>query len=110
MNNRKATYGLTAFYIAAVFVMGCIPEESLEWSDDGSIGLFGSEKGLALIDGKTGKLTVVVKANVGPLPDISKDGSLIAYSESVDCNSLPEALKLLPPGQVKMIRYRRAHR
>jgi hypothetical protein len=39
------------------------------------------------------------------LPDISKDGSLIAYSESVDCNSLPEALKLLPPGQVKMIRY-----
>ncbi len=105
MNNRKASYGLVAFYVAAVFMVGCIPEESLEWSDDGSVGLLRAEGGLAVVDGKTGKLIATVGADIGLLPDISSDGSLIAYSERVECDSLPEALKLLPPGQAKVIEY-----
>jgi hypothetical protein len=105
MNNRKMACGLLAFYAAVAFVAGCIPEMSLEWSEDGSIGLLRIEGGLALIDGKTGELNKVAEANVGLLPDISKDGNLIAYSEKVDCNNLSEGLKLLPPGQVKMIEH-----
>ena len=39
MNNRIKSLGLIGFYIVACFFVGCIPEDSLEWSDDGSIGL-----------------------------------------------------------------------
>jgi hypothetical protein len=104
MNNHKMTYGLVAFYAATVFVVGCIPEKSLEWSEDGSVGLLRVDEALGLVDGETGELTLVAE-NVGLLPDISKDGTLIAYSEKTDCSSLSEGLKLLPPNQVKMIKH-----
>ncbi|MFC1636824.1 hypothetical protein ACFL5Z_18520, partial [Planctomycetota bacterium] len=39
------------------------------------------------------------------LPDISKDGKWIVYSEQLSCENLSEGLKLLPTGQVKMIKY-----
>jgi len=104
MNNRKMTCGLVAFYAAAIFVVGCIPTNMLQWCEDGSVGLLQVGEGLGLVDGKTGELTEVA-GNVCLLPDISKDGKLIAYSEKVNCDSLSEGLKLLPPGQVKMIEY-----
>jgi hypothetical protein len=87
VNNHKITCGLVAFYAAAIFVVGCIPEMSLEWSEDGSVGLLLVDGGLGLVDGKTGELAPVAE-NVGLLPDISKDGTLIAYSEKADCSSL----------------------
>jgi len=105
MNNHKMTWKLAAFYIAAIFITGCIPENSLEWSEDGSVGLLRVEGALYLVDGQTGELTEIAKENVQPWPDISEDGSLIAYSEEVECESLSEGLKLLTPGQVKMIKY-----
>lgn len=105
MSNHKMTLGLVAFCAAVVFIVGCIPENSLEWSEDGSVGLLRVEEGLYLVDGKTGELTEVVKGNIGLLPDISEDGNLIAYCEAVECTSLSRGLKLLPPGQVKMITY-----
>ena len=105
MSNRIRSYGLAAFFAAAVFFVGCIPENSLEWSEDGSVGLLRVEGALYLVDGQTGELTEIAKQDVQPWPDISKDGSLIAYSQEVGCDNLPEGLKLLPPGQVKMIQY-----
>jgi hypothetical protein len=99
------TLGLAAFCAAVVFFVGCIPEDSLEWSQDGSIGLLRTEAGLYLVDGKTGALTEVVKGNIGLLPDVSEDGNLIAYAEAVEPASLSQGLKLLPPGQVKMIEF-----
>ena len=106
MNNRKMTCALVAFYAAVVFLVGCIPlfETTLQWCEDGSVGLLRVGGALGLVDGKTGELTEVAK-DVGLLPDISRDGKLIAYSERVHCDSLSEGLKLLPPGQVKMIEY-----
>ena len=104
MNNHKMTCGLVAFYAAAIFVVGCIPEKSLEWSEDGSVGLLRVDETLGLVDGETGELTLVAE-KVGVLPDISKDGTLIAYNEKVECSSLSEGLKLLPPNQVKMIKH-----
>jgi hypothetical protein len=105
MINHKKIYSMVAFFAAVAFVAGCIPENSLEWSEDGSVGLLKAEEGLYIVDGKTGELTEVVKGDVGLLPDISKDGKLIAYSEEIDCNSLSKGLGLLPPSQVKMIKY-----
>jgi hypothetical protein len=105
MNNRIKSLGLIGFYIFACFIIGCIPEDSLEWSDDGSVGLLRVDEVLYLVNGQTGELTSIAQEDVQPWPDISRDGGLIAYSREVECDSLSEGLKLLPPGQVKMIKY-----
>lgn len=105
MSNRVKRFGLVIFYIIAVFIAGCIPENSLEWSDDGSVGLLRADGALYLVDGQTGALTEIAKGDVQPWPDISKDGSLIIYSRKMDVNDLSEGLKLLPAGQAKMIEY-----
>ncbi len=105
MNNRMKSLGLIGFYIVAFFFIGCIPEDSLEWSEDGSVGLLRVEGALYLVDGQTGELTSIAQKDVQSWPDISKDGSLIVYSEEVECDSLSQGLKLLPPRQVKMIQY-----
>ena len=105
MSNRIHKFGLILFYLSVIFFFGCIPEDSLEWSDDGSVGLLRVEGALYLVDGETGQLTEIAAENVQPWPDISKDGSLIAYSRVVHCDNLSEGLKMLPEGQVKMITY-----
>ncbi|MHC4325314.1 MAG: hypothetical protein ACYSUX_13710 [Planctomycetota bacterium] len=105
MSNHRIKFGLLAFFAAVVFIAGCIPEDSLEWSEDGSVGLLKAGEGLYIVDGETGELTEVAKGEIGLLPDISEDGKLIAYSERVSCDNLSEGLKLLPPGQVRMIKY-----
>ena len=103
MKNRIT--GLALFVALAFFTLigGCIPEDSVEWSDDGSVGLMRVQGALYLVDGQTGKLTEIDCNEVEYWPDISKDGKLIAYSKVIECNNLPEGLKLLPAGQVKMI-------
>ena len=105
MSNRITISGLVMFCTIVVFIVGCIPEDSLEWSNDGSVGLLRTAEGLYLVNGKTGELSEFVRGNISLLPDLSEDGSLVAYSQEVECTSLSEGLKLLPPGQVKMIEY-----
>ncbi|MFC1636825.1 hypothetical protein ACFL5Z_18525 [Planctomycetota bacterium] len=39
MNNHKTTLSLVAFFAIVMFFVGCLPETSLKWSDDGSVGL-----------------------------------------------------------------------
>ena len=103
MNNRKMTYGLIGLYIAVVLFAGCIPEESLEWSADGSVGLLQTKESLYIVDGNNGGLTEIARGKILPWPGISKDGNLIVYSKEVNCPNLAEGLKLLPIGEVKMI-------
>ncbi|MBN2182673.1 MAG: hypothetical protein JW715_12245 [Sedimentisphaerales bacterium] len=105
MNNKVKHSFLIGFFIVAAFFAGCIPEDSLEWSQDGSVGLLRVDGALYFVDGQSGELTEIAKENVQPWPDISKDGSLAAYSREVFCDNLSEGLKLLPPGQVKKIKY-----
>jgi hypothetical protein len=104
---RNIITRLSLFVVLVFFtgIGGCIPEDSVEWSDDGSVGLMRVQGALYLVDGQNGKLTEVDSNEIGCWPDISKDGKWIAYSQTIECNSLPEGLKLLPAGQVKMIEY-----
>jgi hypothetical protein len=97
--------GLAAFYVAAVFLGGCIPDDSLQWSADGSIGLLRIDEGLYIVDGNSGELTEVEKTLVNLLPDISDDGKMVAYCLGVRCSNATESLKELPAGQVKMVKY-----
>jgi len=103
MNDRKMSLSLVAFYMAATFLSGCIPEDSLQWSEDGTVGLMNEDGSLTLLDERTGRATMIAEENVQYWPGLSKDGNWIAYSQAVKCESLEEGLKSLPPGQVKMI-------
>jgi hypothetical protein len=104
MGNRIKSFGLAAFYVAVIFLVGCIPEDSLQWSKDGSRGLLRKGGELYLVDGESGELTKVA-TDILPWPDISDDSKLVAYCQGVECNNPSEGLKMLPAGQVKMIKY-----
>ncbi|MHC4666365.1 MAG: TolB-like translocation protein [Planctomycetota bacterium] len=105
MNDHTIRYLLVALCAVAAFIAGCIPEDSLQWSQDGSVGLLRVQGALYLVDGQSGELTEIADANVAPWPDISEDGNMVAYCRRIECRSLSEGLKLLPEGQVKMIEH-----
>ena len=104
MSNHKMEWAITFFLTGILVVGGCIPQRSLQWSPDGSVGLLQFDKDFYLVDGQTGALTEVAKGNAMPWPDISDDGKLIAYCERVECDDLNEGLKLLPGNQVRRIK------
>jgi hypothetical protein len=104
MINKKMIY-FSAVLIALLLIAGCVPEDSIEWSDDGSVGLMRVKGALYLVDGQTGQLTSVEEKDVQPWPGLTRDGGRIAYAQGVECASLPEGLKQLPAGQVTMIEY-----
>jgi len=90
--------------LALILLTGCFPEDSIEWSDDGSLGIARINGEIALVDGKNGSLTPIEKGNDKyNSSDISADGELIAYSQTVEFESLEEALRQLPRHQVNLI-------
>ncbi|MBN2591496.1 MAG: hypothetical protein JXA96_16645 [Sedimentisphaerales bacterium] len=108
MSNYIKRKCLVLFYIAAIFIGGCFPENSLKWSNDGSVGVLCYDNILALVDGKTDTLTKICEFEKENNPFqticISEDGKLIAYVMSQKCESLDEGLKLLPQNQVELIK------
>jgi hypothetical protein len=105
MSNRKITWCLIAFYITVSFFAGCIPEDSLQWSADGSTGIYSKDGALYLVDGSTGSLTPIApKETTTNWPAISFDGSLFAYGQIIKVDDFNNALNILPPGQVKVIK------
>jgi len=103
MKSRDITIVIIVLIVIAL-VSGCFPEDSLEWSDDGSIGLLHEGGALYLIDGQSGDPTRIVEDNVQLWPTVSNDGKLIAYAAEVSCDSLPADLELLPSSQTLMIK------
>ncbi len=104
MGNRIKIAILTICCIVAVCFSGCFPEDSLDWSADGLFGLLRSGGALYLVDGQTGALTPIEPTDVGVMPDISDDGSLIAYTRTVSCKSLDEGFRLFPKTVVEGIK------
>jgi hypothetical protein len=91
-------------YIAVMLIIGCYPEDSLQWSLDGSTGIYRKKAALFIVDGNTGSLTqVAAEGTVTRWPAISPDGSQFAYGQIVKVDHFNSALKLLPPVQVKVI-------
>jgi hypothetical protein len=104
MRNRKITWCLIAFYIAAIFFAGCYPEDSLQWSKDGSTGIYRKKGALFIVDGNTGSLTQVAPEGTATRwPAVSPDGSQFAYGQIVKVDRFNSALKLLPEAQAKII-------
>jgi len=95
---------LAASYIAAAFIAGCFPKDSLQWSKDGSKGIYSKAGALFIVDGNTGSLTQVApKDTTTTWPAISPDGSLIAFGQVIKVDNFNNALKQLPQNQTKLI-------
>jgi hypothetical protein len=95
---------LVVVYIAVTFILGCFPEDSLQWSATGSTGIYSKKGALFIVDGNTGSLTQIApKETTTRWPAISPDGSLIAFGLIVKVAHFNDALKLLPPAQAKLI-------
>jgi hypothetical protein len=96
---------LISLYAVFIFVVGCVPEDSLQWSQDGSVGLYSKKGALFLVDGNTGSLTQVEpNESTCPWPGISPDGNYLAYGQVVKVTDFNNALNLLPQSQVNQIK------
>lgn len=105
MSNQKINWGLIAFYIAVSFFAGCYPKDSLQWSTDGSVGIYSKDGSLFLVDGNTGSLTqIAAKETTTCWPAVSSDGSHFAYGKIVKVDDFNRSIDLLPANQVKVIK------
>jgi hypothetical protein len=96
---------LVVVYIAVMFIIGCFPEDSLQWSADGSTGVYRKNGALFIVDGNTGSLTQVAPQGTATRwPAVSPDGSQFAYGQIVKVDDFNYAFNLLPAGQVKVIK------
>lgn len=97
-------YLLIALYIAVTFIIGCYPEDSLQWSATGSTGIYRKNGALFIVDGNTGSLTQLAPQGTATRwPAVSPDGSQFAYGQIVKVDRFNNALKLLPQAQTKLI-------
>ena len=103
MDYHVSNRGLCLFCFGLILLTGCLPDDSLDFSADGSVGLLRTSGRLYVVDGDTGALSPVPASKVSPWPDISADGKRIAYAHEVKHATLAEGLKTLPPSQVEMI-------
>lgn len=101
--NRISEFRVWTVCLGLVLLAGCFPEDSLDWSADGGVGLLRSRSKLYLVDGGNGTLTPVPVEEVGPWPDIASDGSQIVFSQKWRCETLEEGLQALPPSQAKAV-------
>lgn len=105
MKRSIRSYSLFVLCCILTLLVGCFPEDSLEWSRDGSWGLLRTGAELFIVEGTSGTLTpIALDGEAGPMPDISSDGGRIAYVEMRPCSTVEEGLKLFPANVAEMIR------
>lgn len=85
-------------------LVGCFPENSIDWSVDGSYGLLRVKGKLFAVDGTSGALTTIEPDGVSIMPGISSDGRRIVYVKGIACSTVEEGFKLFPANVVEMIR------
>jgi hypothetical protein len=104
MTDRTRIVRLIALCLLTAGLTGCPPEDSLDWSADGLVGLLRSGCALYVVDGQTGALTTVETEDVGIMPGISQDGRLLVYTKTRVFPSLDEGFRHLPGPVVSRIK------
>jgi len=105
MNIRQTIRQAFLAGLMASALVGCVPEDSVEFSRDGAAGIAKIENTLYLVDGKTGQMQQIAQGDIQPFPSITPDGKWIAYCQKVSLDSFSDAVKLLPGYQVEVIDY-----
>ena len=99
------TFLLIVSYAVIVFIIGCWPTDTLQWSADGSVGIYSKAGALFIVDGNSGSLTQVApQGTTTRWPGISPDGSQFAYGKIVKVDDFNRAIDLFPADQVKVIK------
>ncbi len=96
-------FSLAASYVIVMLIVGCIPEDSLTWSADGSTGLLSTKGTLYIVDGNSGALTLISDQNVQPWPAISSDGKLVAWAQAMPVNDYTQGMAQLTAAGRNMI-------
>lgn len=105
MNNRIKTCALVGLCYITTLLGGCFPDETLNWSADGSVAIMRVDDTLYLVDGTSGQLTpVAIDGGAGLMPDISADGKQIAYVRGRTYETVEEGLRDLPEAAATTIR------
>lgn len=104
MKRSIESYSLFALCCVLTLLVGCFPEDSIEWSDDGSWGLLRIEEKLFIVDGTGGALTPIEPDGVSIMPGIASDGKRIVYVKGYPCSTVAEGFNLFPPAVTAMIK------
>lgn len=105
MKKSIESYSLFVLCCILTLLFGCLPDNSIDWSADGSWGLLRTEGRLFLIDSASGALTPVEpNGGVSLMPDISSDGKCIAYVKGFASATVEEGFKQFPSTVRAMIR------
>lgn len=105
MKRSIESYSLFALCCVLTLLVGCFPEDSIEWSDDGSWGLLRVEEKLYVVDGASGALTSIETEGVSVMPGISSDGKRIAYVKGHADSTVEEGFNLFPTTVTAMIKH-----
>jgi hypothetical protein len=104
MKRSIRSYSLFVLCSVLTLVIGCLPDNSIDWSADGSYGLLRVKGRLFAVDGTSGALTTIEPDGVSIMPGISSDGKHIAYVKGFACSTVEEGFKRFPANVVEMIR------
>jgi len=105
MNNAVNTCTLAALCYISTLLGGCFPDETLNWSPDGSVGIMRVDDKLYLVDGTNGQLTpIAVDGGAGLMPDVSADGKQIAYVRGHTYETVEEGMRAVPEAAATTIR------
>ncbi len=105
MKRSIESYSLSVLCCVLTLLVGCLPDNSIDWSTDGSWGLLRTEGRLFLINGAGGVLTPIEpNGGVSLMPDISSDGRRFAYVKGFASSTVQEGFKQFPSTVSAMIR------
>lgn len=92
----------TLWLAAVILAAGCVPEETIRWTDDGTMGVFYVEEKVGLVN-EAGHTTIIYDGESTPWPDISADGTMICYVKSNEFADFAAARTLLPADELAAI-------
>ncbi|MCD6392837.1 MAG: PD40 domain-containing protein [Planctomycetes bacterium] len=83
---------------------GCLPEDKIDFSDDGSVGVAKISDKLYLIDGKDNDTKLIDEGDLQIGPSISADGKMIAYAKNEFFKNPDKLAELLPDDRTSVIK------
>ena len=99
----SSRFVMVSLFVCLSLFFGCIPDETLEWSSDGRVGLLRTEKGLFLVD-DTGIIAPLYTGETTIGPALSAAGSRVGYVRLIESVDFDNALSRLPAGEVDLIK------